>query len=91
MTSPWFLYVLECERGVLYVGIATDVEARFAKHASGKGAAFTRINRPVRVLGAAPFPDRGGATRAERALKKKSRAQKLAWANENGRRGEPGG
>jgi putative endonuclease len=81
--SSWYLYVLECERGVLYAGITTDVEKRFELHASGKGAAFTRINRPLRILGAAPYPDRAEATRAEMALKKASRDRKLRWAREN--------
>jgi putative endonuclease len=48
--DKWWLYVLECRTGVLYTGIAKDVEARFAAHCNGKGAAFTRAHRPVRVL-----------------------------------------
>ena len=81
--SAWYLYVVECERGVLYAGITPDVEKRFERHLSGKGAAFTRINRPLRILAAAAFPDRAAATRAEISLKKMARDQKLRWAREN--------
>ena len=46
-TGTWWLYVLECHRGVLYTGIAKDVDARFAAHLSGTGAKFTRLNPPL--------------------------------------------
>ena len=73
------MYVLECRSGVLYTGIAKDVEARFAAHVSGKGAMFTRLNRPVRILGSAPMASRSEALRAEYAFKQLSRAEKLEW------------
>ncbi len=79
----WSVYLLECARGVLYVGITPRVEERFAKHMDGKGATFTRINPPTRILGARAYPDRSSAARAEAALKKLTRSRKLAWAEEN--------
>jgi putative endonuclease len=75
----WWLYVLECKRGVLYTGIARDVDARFEAHLKGAGAAFTRLNRPVRILGKATLPTRAEALRAEYAFKQESRAGKLQW------------
>lgn len=80
MTRSWWLYLLACEDGRTYAGIAIDVDARFKAHAAGKGAKFTRANRPVRVLGAQAFPNRSDALKAEAALKKLSREEKLAWA-----------
>ena len=74
-----WLYVLECKGGVLYTGIAKDVDTRFEVHLKGAGAMFTRLNRPVRILGRALLPTRGEALRAEAALKKLSRADKLRW------------
>ena len=75
----WWLYVLECRSGVLYTGIAKDVKARFAAHLSGKGAKFTRANRPVAILAKASLRTRGEALRAEYALKQLPRADKLRW------------
>ena len=75
----WWLYVLECRGGVLYIGIAKDVDRRFDAHLKGAGAMFTRLNRPVRILGRAGLATRGDALRAEFALKKLSRADKLRW------------
>ena len=76
----WFLYVLECRGGVLYTGIAKDVEARFQAHVKGTGAIFTRLNRPVRILGKVTVATRGEALRAEYAFKQLSRADKLRWS-----------
>jgi putative endonuclease len=72
----WFLYLIECADGALYTGIAIDVEARYQKHCAGKGAKYTRANKPVRLIGKIAYPDRGSATRAEIAFKKLSRTEK---------------
>jgi putative endonuclease len=80
MTQEWWLYLLVCRDGRTYAGIATDVAARFAAHNSGKGAKFTRSNPPVRVLGAQAFASKSEALRAEAALKKLDRKDRLAWA-----------
>jgi putative endonuclease len=77
--GTWWVYVLECNGGVLYTGIAKDVEARFHAHANGKGAMFTRLNRPVSIVGRAPLATRSEALRAEFALKQLSRVDKLQW------------
>jgi len=45
---PWFLYSSNAPTQSLY-GIATDVDARFAKHVSGTGARYTRSHKPVCV------------------------------------------
>ena len=80
MTQSWWLYLLGCRDGRTYAGIATDVAARFTAHSSGKGAKFTRANPPVRVLGAQAFASKSDALKAEAALKKLDRTQKLTWA-----------
>lgn len=72
----WHVYILECEDGSLYTGIAVDVAARFALHCAGKGAKYTRAHPPRRVLASFPHPDRSSATKAELAIKKLAAAQK---------------
>jgi putative endonuclease len=80
--TPWFLYLIECADGALYTGIAIDPAARYEKHRAGKGAKYTRANRPVRLIGVIPYPDRATASRAEIAFKKLKAAEKRArlWA-----------
>ena len=75
----WWLYVLECRGGVLYTGIAKDVDARFAAHVKGTGAKFTRWKQPIRILARASFDTKGEALRAEYALKQATHDEKLLW------------
>lgn len=77
--GAWWLYVLECRGGVLYTGIARDVDARYKAHAAGKGAKFTRMNPPLRILGRAELASRGLALKAEHAYKQLPRDGKLRW------------
>jgi putative endonuclease len=74
--TPYWLYLLECEGGVYYAGIAIDVEQRFFRHVFGTGARFTRARPPLRVLAAREYPSKGDALRAELRLKALPRAQK---------------
>jgi putative endonuclease len=76
----WFLYMLECSDGSVYTGIATDVQARFDKHASGAGARYTRSRKPVRVLISFELTDRASASRAEYWVKRLTPAAKRALA-----------
>lgn len=80
MPKGWFVYMLECAHGRIYSGITTDVAARFAKHCTGRGAAFTRINKPLRVMAAKPCTGRSEASVLEAQLKKLRRPDKLLWA-----------
>ena len=77
--TAWWVYILECHSGLLYTGIAKDVDARFEAHINGRGAKFTRLNRPVRILSKARLATKGKALRAEHAIKQLSRADKLNW------------
>jgi len=77
--APYWLYLLECEGGVYYAGIALDVEQRFFQHLFGLGAKFTRARPPMRVLAAREYATKGEALRAELRLKALPRAQKLAY------------
>ncbi len=77
--GTWWVYMIACRGGRIYTGTAADPEARFRAHREGKGAAFTRANPPVALLRREPFGSRGDACRAEAALKKLSREEKLSW------------
>lgn len=79
-TKPWFLYLIECRDGSVYTGITVDVAARYAAHAGGKGARYTRSRLPARLLAVIDYPDRARASRAEYAVKTLSAAEKRAYA-----------
>ena len=78
---PYWLYLLECEGGSYYAGVALDVEERFFLHLFGRGARYTRSNPPLRVLAATHYASKGHALRAEHRLKQLPRRDKLAFFN----------
>jgi len=72
----WFLYLIECNDGSVYTGIALDPQARFELHACGKGARYTRSHPPLRLLAVVAFPDRSSASKAEYRVKRMTPADK---------------
>jgi putative endonuclease len=76
----WWLYLLACRDGRTYAGIALDVEARFRAHRAGRGSKFTRSNPPVKILRAQSFATKSEAMKAEHALKRLNRVERLEWA-----------
>lgn len=80
--SCWYVYLLECRDGSVYTGISTDVERRYAQHAAGKGARYTRARPPLRLLARFAYPDRSSASRAEYAIKRMAPASKRALCME---------
>jgi len=74
----WHVYLIECKDGSIYTGVAVDVAARYAAHASGKGARYTRSHPPLRLLASFEQPDRSSALRAEYRIKQLSVAEKRA-------------
>jgi putative endonuclease len=77
--TSWYLYMIECENGSVYTGIATDVASRFQAHACGKGAKYTRAHKPRELLLAVRYPDRSTASRAEYQFKQLTAQQKRMW------------
>ena len=76
---PWFLYLIECRDGSLYAGVTVDVAARYAAHASGKGARYTRSHPPQVLVGVRQFADRSSALRAECHIKRLRPAEKRRY------------
>lgn len=74
----WWVYILLCEDGSFYTGIARDVRKRFAAHQRGKGARYTRAHKPVEIwCQFGPFSHRS-ALQEEIRLKKLSHDAKEA-------------
>ena len=64
-TCVWFIYLLECLNGKIYTGITTNVEARFNKHLTGKGAKFTKMNPPSHIMAIKQCENRLEASKLE--------------------------
>ena len=74
----WFVYILRCADGSLYVGETHDVAQRLIQHNKGRAAAHTSKRRPVHVAYVEERPNREGALVRERQLKRWSRSKKEA-------------
>jgi putative endonuclease len=74
--SSWFVYIVECADDTLYAGVATNTEARVAKHNAGEGAKYTRTRRPVELVYVERASGRGAALAREHEIKKMSAAEK---------------
>ena len=73
---PFFCYILECADGTYYTGWTTDPPRRERQHNAGRGAKYTRMRRPVKLVYMEELSDRTSAMKRERAIKKMARAQK---------------
>ena len=74
----WYVYIVKCRDGSLYTGITNDLNKRIAAHNAGDGAKYTAARRPVRLCYHEPAPSRSIASQREIAVKRLSRASKLA-------------
>ena len=77
INKKWHLYVLLCADGSYYCGVTTEIGRRINEHnTSAKGAKYTKVRRPVRLVYHKPYKDRSSAQKAEYEFKRLRRAQK---------------
>ena len=77
-SQTWWAYLVKCADDTLYAGITTDLERRVTEHNAGSGARYTRARRPVVLVYREQGDDRSSALKREAAIKRLSRADKLA-------------
>jgi putative endonuclease len=66
---PFYVYVILCDDGSFYTGYTRSVVSRMRLHACGKGARYTRMHRPRRLVYTERFESRVEAMKRERRLK----------------------
>lgn len=76
INMPCYCYIVECADGTYYTGWTTNPERRVATHNKGRGAKYTKMRRPVKLVYAEEQPDRKTAMKREIAIKKMGRAGK---------------
>ena len=74
---PCYCYIVECADGTYYTGWAVDPERRVAVHNKGRGARYTRMRLPVKLVYVEEQPDRTSAMKREIAIKKMKREWKM--------------
>jgi putative endonuclease len=84
VTRPYFVYILVCSDGTLYVGSTSDVARREHAHNEGRGAKYTAGRKPVRVVYSEAHESRSAAQSREAQLKHWSREKKQALIEHDG-------
>jgi len=74
--QTYWVYIVKCNDGSYYTGIARDLDARVATHNSGKGAKYTNARKPVVLIYSQQQPSRSEALKQEYAIKQLSRQEK---------------
>ena len=70
---------MECFDGTLYTGITTDINRRLNQHNSGKGAKYTSIRRPFKLMSISEVGDRSDASKEEYRIKQLTRKEKIEY------------
>ena len=83
MANAYYVYILLTENGTLYCGFTDDVQRRFEMHCSGKGAKYTRANKPVEILYTKCYANKSDAQKEEWRIKHLSRSDKIKLISEN--------
>jgi len=78
-SSIWHLYLIRCADGSLYAGISTDVARRYETHCAGRGARYTRMKKPVSLVGSKACGTKSDALKAEIAVRKLKASDRLAY------------
>jgi len=82
--SKYFVYMLLCNDKTFYTGTSNNVQKRVATHNSGKGAKYTKVRRPVKLMYSEELKNKSEALKREIAIKKLTRKQKEALLKSNG-------
>jgi putative endonuclease len=80
--KPWSLYILECEDGSFYTGISPDPQKRFEAHKNRRGARYTKMHPPLRILVTEVVGTYSLALRREYQVKLLHKPGKLKYIND---------
>jgi len=72
-----YVYVILCEGGSFYTGYTKNVDSRMKLHASGKGARYTRMHKPKKLVYVEECTSVAEAMKREKRVKKLTHKEKL--------------
>lgn len=80
--TSYYVYMLLCDDGSYYTGYTSDIRSRLEQHDKGRGARYTKMRRPKRIVYAQRFRTRLAAMKRERQIKTLTHNQKRDLARE---------
>ncbi len=81
MDKKYYTYMILTEKNTFYCGYTDDVKKRFQAHLEGKGAKYTRANKPVKLVYQKEFDTKSDAMKEEARIKKLTHQEKLKLIN----------
>ncbi len=81
MRKKYFTYILLTEHDTFYCGYTDNLEKRFHLHCEGKGAKYTRANKPVKIVYSKEFDNKSDAMKEEFRIKHLTRDEKIKLIN----------
>ena len=73
---PYYVYMILCEGNSFYTGYTKNLDSRIRLHKNGKGARYTRMHRPKKLVHVEAFRSRAEAMKREKKIKKMNHSQK---------------
>ena len=75
--KKYYVYIILTVTNKLYCGYTDNVEKRYKLHQEGKGAKFTRANKPFKLVYTAEFDNKIDAQKEEYRIKQLTRKEKF--------------
>lgn len=73
----YYIYILLCTGGSFYTGSTNNLEKRFLDHKNGRGGAYTRSHKPIKIVYSEQLPDKSSALKREYQIKSWTRQKKI--------------
>ncbi len=83
MNKKYYTYLILTEHNTFYCGYTDDVEKRFKAHLNGKGAKYTRANKPIKIVYQKEFSTKSEAMKEEARIKRMSHTEKTQLLKNN--------
>ncbi len=75
-SNKFFVYIILTVNNKLYCGYTNNISKRYHEHISGKGAKYTRANKPLKLVYIKEFKTKNEAMKEEYRIKNLTRKEK---------------
>jgi len=75
-SGRFYVYIILCEDGSYYTGYSNNPAQRLIEHLKGRGARYTRMHKPIRIVYVQQHKSRVAAMARERKIKSLSHLAK---------------
>lgn len=76
INKKYYVYIILTVNNKLYCGYTDNVEKRFNLHMEGKGAKYTKANKPLKIVYKKEFDTKQEAQKEEYRIKQLTRKEK---------------